>query len=294
MNQFAAFLSTLNCGLADLRFHYVLEAKLVTASGLSISVGSEWIANSDGEYEKQDCELKAFIRLAAKLKAQFPRLPICITGDGLYPNATVFAICEKYRWDYILTFTDNSLPSVWEDLALLPEGAKQKRQHQIAEKTSLTTINYSWINGLIYGKRYLNWIETAIETTQIQTGEVNTQRFVHITNLHLESESIAQVSQAGRRRWKIENEGFNTQKNHGYELGHKFSEISFLALKNYYQCLQIAHLINQLVQHSAEVANLLNLDKTLTIKFLWRKLISFMDEGYLENMQKRRCQIRLA
>ena len=48
-------------------------------------------------------------------------------------------------------------------------------------------------------------------------------------------------------RWKIENEGFNNQKNGGYNLQHKFSRTSFNASKNYYQLLQIADIINQLV-----------------------------------------------
>ena len=32
--------------------------------------------------------------------------------------------------------------------------------------------------------------------------------------------SIKEIVKAGRKRWKIENEGFNTQKNHGYEIHH--------------------------------------------------------------------------
>jgi hypothetical protein len=39
-------------------FHPVLEAKLITASGLAISLATEWIANPDGEYDKQDCEVR--------------------------------------------------------------------------------------------------------------------------------------------------------------------------------------------------------------------------------------------
>jgi hypothetical protein len=66
-------------------FHYVLEAKLVTSDGLCLSLASEWIENPDGEFEKQDCERKAFARLAAKLKKHYPRLPVCILADGLYP-----------------------------------------------------------------------------------------------------------------------------------------------------------------------------------------------------------------
>ena len=49
-------------------FHTVLEAKLVTANGFALSLGTEWIENPVGEYDKQDCERKAFVRLAARLK----------------------------------------------------------------------------------------------------------------------------------------------------------------------------------------------------------------------------------
>ena len=90
-------------------FHYVLEAKLVTSTGLSISLASEFIENDPGrDYEKQDCELKAFVRLAAKIKKYFPRLPVCILGDGLYPNNTVFDICQKNSWQFIISVKTTS------------------------------------------------------------------------------------------------------------------------------------------------------------------------------------------
>ena len=48
--------------------HYVLEAKLVHRDGYCLSLGSEWVEDPTGKYNKQDCESKAFVRLAAKLK----------------------------------------------------------------------------------------------------------------------------------------------------------------------------------------------------------------------------------
>jgi hypothetical protein len=39
-------------------FHNLLEAKLTTASGFSISIATEWIENPEGEYDKQDCEVR--------------------------------------------------------------------------------------------------------------------------------------------------------------------------------------------------------------------------------------------
>ena len=46
------------------------------------------------DYDKQECEQKAFKRLAERLKSFFPRLRICIHADGLYPNAPFFEICQ--------------------------------------------------------------------------------------------------------------------------------------------------------------------------------------------------------
>ena len=51
----------------------------------------------------------------------------------------------------------------------------------------------------------------------------------------------------GRMRWKIENEGFNTQKRHGYSLEHLFSR-NYQALKNHYYLIQIGHMIAQVME----------------------------------------------
>ncbi|GHV52848.1 hypothetical protein FACS1894181_16300 [Bacteroidia bacterium] len=56
--------------------HYALEAKLVTRDGLCLSLATGWIENPDGNFVKQDCERKAFLRLASRLKKQYPRLPV--------------------------------------------------------------------------------------------------------------------------------------------------------------------------------------------------------------------------
>ncbi len=64
-----------------LYFHSVLEAKLIFGD-MVFSIDTEFIENSDEKYDKHDCELKAFKRLAAKLKKRYPRLPICILGDS--------------------------------------------------------------------------------------------------------------------------------------------------------------------------------------------------------------------
>ena len=64
-------------------YHPLLEAKLVTTTGFAFSVMTEFIENPEETPLKQDGELKAFYRLADRLKQRFPRLPICLLLDGL-------------------------------------------------------------------------------------------------------------------------------------------------------------------------------------------------------------------
>src|SRR5262249_16954713 len=65
--------------------HPVLEAKLVSSTGLALSLATEFIENppgrtpSDYQEQKQDCELKAFDRLAQTLKSSFPQLSLCLS-----------------------------------------------------------------------------------------------------------------------------------------------------------------------------------------------------------------------
>ena len=78
--------------------HPVLEAKLVTVNGLAFSVLTEFLENAAPMGSKQDCELKAFYRLADRLKARFPRLPLCLLLDGLYAGGPTFDLCARYGW----------------------------------------------------------------------------------------------------------------------------------------------------------------------------------------------------
>lgn len=276
-------------------FHNVLEAKLICSNGFSISLATEWIVNPEGDFKKQDCERKAFKRLAEKLKRMHPRLPICITADGLYPNETFLSICENNQWSYILTFKPGNLPSVWKKVGLLRPIMSDNYDEDIEEGSKKIHRSYCWINEIDYHGYKLNWIE-CIESTEHIKGKNESGYFVHITDRIISRSNVAEISYTGRLRWKIENEGFNTQKNLGYNLKHKYSRVSWLAAKNYYQCLQIGHLINQLVELSAKCKKLLT--GKITIKHLWKVLIGFLtfsliDCEEISMLSQLRTQIRL-
>jgi hypothetical protein len=258
-------------------FYQALEAKLVTPNGFAISLMTQWLENpKEGEYDKQDCEQKAFKRLAKKLKQAFPQLRICILADGLYPNEPYFETCRRNDWRFIVTFKPGNLPTVWDEieglLKLTSNNTRsEKRIQDTKDGKKLTVSNFRWLNEIDYCGHSLNWIECQETITHPDTNNSETTTFVHLTDIPITYQQASQLSRTGRLRWKIENEGFNTQKNQGYELQHKYSRVSYLATKNYYQCLQLAHLINQLMILSQQFQE--ELIGKMTICHLWKRLI---------------------
>jgi hypothetical protein len=97
----------------------VLEANRVFHNGVTLPLLSEFLSYAEGDPDdqKQDCERNAFYRLAARLKAYFPRLPVLLLLDGLYPNGPLRALCHQYGWHFMIVFPDRCLPSVWSVLS---------------------------------------------------------------------------------------------------------------------------------------------------------------------------------
>ncbi len=218
-------------------YHMVLEAKLVTRGGMAISLATEFIENTDPKATKQDCERTAFPRLAKQLKAAFPRLPICLLMDSAYANQTVFDICEKSGWNWIITFKEGSLPTAFNEFhrlaRLAPDNVLETRFDDRYQR-------FSWVNDLEHeGHRF-----SAFDCLTYQNRDEH-QYFAWITPLPVNQLTVARLgNHGGRCRWKGETDFF-VQKHCGYALEHAFCEHPN-AMKNYYILLQVAHILVQL------------------------------------------------
>ncbi len=253
-------------------FHNVLEARLVTSNGFSLSVATEWIENAKSGYEKQDCELIAFRRLSEKIKKMFPQLSICIVVDGLYANTALFDCCRQFDWPYIVAFKEGNLPSVWTEVELLiPITKNNTRQEN--PKDRKTTVDYTWINNIAYKNHTLNWVKCKEQKPPNSKNKTGITYFVYLSSFEITEKKCLEFVEADRLRQKIENEGFNTQKNLGYRMSHKYSRVSPLASKNYFQSLQIAHMLVSIVELCSTIKNV---RKKMTLKFLWESLIGFL------------------
>ena len=216
----------------------VLEAKIYFGNNIVCSIGSETIQNSEEyinksrEDVKQDCESKAFIRLAEKIKKNFPRLPIIVLADGLYVSQTVLEICENNGWDYIIRYKEGCAPSVAEDYRSLPE-----------KETVGDSIEFQ--NDIIFQKRDVNLVY--YREKQKRAGKEIETEFAWITNIRITEKNAKKIVHAGRCRWKIENQGFNRQKHWQGNICHACSW-NETAQKNHYLMEQIADFVKQLYE----------------------------------------------
>ena len=199
-----------------LYYHNVLEAKRVTPDGLAFSVGHEFIENADPHATKQDCELKAFSRLAERLKKDFPPLLLCLCLDGLYAKGPVLSVWEQNDWKYIIPFKEGCLPALWKEYQTLRGLCPQNRKvHRTAEGVRQT---FGWVEDLPHTDDQKKTHRlNAFQCREVRGGQENF--FAWITNFPVGPDTGVDLgNRGGRCRWKIENEGFNIQKNGGFNL----------------------------------------------------------------------------
>ena len=281
-------------------YHKVLEAKLVTPEGFAFSLMSEFIENPEEQPSKQDCELKAFYRLAVRLKAAFPRLPIILTLDALYACGPVFKICKDCDWKFTIVLTDKDLPSINEEFQALAALEPANRLSFHTGKKCEIRQDFQWVDQILYTdsekrEHTLHVIE-CIETKQDKQGQETRSTWKWITNVNVSRENVITLANdAGRMRWKIENQGFNAQKTGGYCLEHAYTTDSNAA-KIFYYLLQIAHTIFQLLYNGSLLGKAgrkaLGAVKNLAPRLLeaWRN--ASITKSEIDKMMHSRFQIR--
>lgn len=230
--------------------HHVLEAKLVIGN-MVLSIGTEFIENESEDVTKQDCEIKAFYRLAKKLKKNFSRLPICVLGDSLYACEPVFKICDEFGWKYMMHFKEGRIRSVAAEFEAI-KSLEKSEVARIKKETENKKESIIWVNDISYNERRVNLLEIHEEIEVDDNEKDRVLHFVYMTNFPINQKNVESLCGLGRSRWKIENEGFNLQKNHQLFIEHLNSH-NYNAMKNHYLIAQISHVIIQLFENGSKI-----------------------------------------
>ena len=247
-------------------YKYVLEAKVVFGNML-ISIDSEWIENNklNNENDKQDCEINAFKRMAPRIKKNYPKLKFIITGDALYATTPMINICNNYNWHYIFNLKKDRLKNIYEEF-----------EDNINYENEINKENYFLSSNIFFKDNYVNAFR------YIETKENKTIIFNYITDLKVDNYNIEEIVKMGRRRWKIENEGFNEQKNGTYKISHLCSRFDN-ALKIHYLFIQIAHTIRQLLELGSLVVK--SIKRYVNKKEISKKIIDTLISSTITNLE---------
>ena len=125
-----------------------------------------------------------------------------------------------------------------------------------------------WVNGLLYNNHKVAVLELAIEGDK---GEES--RFQWVTSLRVDVRNAPEFAQTGRKRWLIENEGFNIQKNIRYFITHANS-LDYAAMKNHYLLTQISDMLLQLYERGVKGLKII------------KRTLKKISEGLLECLRK--------
>ena len=199
-------------------YHQLLGAVIVHPDQKTVlPLMPEAITRRDGA-TKNDCERNAAKRLLPGLRADFPTRKFIVVEDGLASNGPHIELLQSLDLRYIL----GAKPG---DHEALFEAVQQGWVEGITEEWEFVDDQgvehgYRWTNGLALNQSHPDLKVNVLEYWQIVDGKERLWSWV--TDLELSRETVETVMRAGRARWKVENETFNTLKNQGYHLEHNY------------------------------------------------------------------------
>ncbi len=204
----------------EIEFHQNMLGATLVAPGHDnvIPLEPEFITPQDGA-EKQDCESRAARRWLAAHARRYAHLSPVYLGDDLFSRQHLCEAVIDQEGDFIFVCKPSSHTLIAEYLTgvtppAIERAVKRGKQH--------ATHRCRWLEGvpLREGKDALivNWFEMEIVDPKGKTSYRNSW----VTSLPVGADTVVEMADCGRARWKIENETFNVLKNNGYNLEHNF------------------------------------------------------------------------
>ncbi len=203
--------------------------------------------------------------MAPRIKKNYPKLTFLITGDALYATTPMIDICKEYHWHFIFNLKKDRLKNVYEEF-----------EDNISYQNEVTKQNYFLSSGIVFKNNTFQ----AFRYIEINGNDVTT--FNYISNLKIDNRNIETVVKLGRYRWKIENEGFNEQKNGTFNISHLCSRFDN-ALKIHYLFIQLAHTIRQLFELGSLIFK--EVKKFVTKKEISSILINTLISSTITNLE---------
>lgn len=195
-------------------YHHMLGAAIVHPDEkVVIPLAPEPITKKDGK-QKNDCERNAAKRLLKDFRREHPHLKALIIEDALAANQPHLELLESLNMKYVIGVKQG-------DHGFLFDWVKQAAAEEIIINKDKVKYTFRYVNDVPLNDAHFDFRVNVLECWE-EKANGKRQYFSWITNFAITTDNVFELMRAGRARWRIENETFNTLKNQGYNFNHNY------------------------------------------------------------------------
>lgn len=188
-----------------------------------VPLNPEFMTPQDGS-KKQDCEQNGAKRWLTSFRKRHKTVRATLLVDALHCNHGFLTMVLDHRFQFVATCKPGSCKTLYEWVNTARGGKDTtiiEQRRIIKGKTAL--FRYEYLNNVP-----IRDTEDALRVNFISMCEIDPKtekvlhRFEYVTSLTVKDSNVEELILAGRKRWKVENEGNNTLKNQGYYFDHNY------------------------------------------------------------------------
>lgn len=244
-------------------YHNMLAAALVLPEHKEVFPFVPEAITKQETNKKNDCEQRAAERLLTNLRREHPHLKMIILEDALFATAPHISMLKELKMSFII-----GAKHLEEDFNFVNTDI---HRHEIINDDG-TKQEFKWANQIrLNGSN--TWLKINLFDFKETTKDGKRCHFTWVTDLVLNEHTVVKVARAGRARWRIENETFNTLKNQGYNFEHNYGHGNQFLSTNFSNLMLLAFFIDQIQQRCCKDFQLA-LQQAERKLYLWNKLRS--------------------
>ena len=248
-------------------YHQLLGAVLVHPRHREVfPLAPEPIAKEDGK-RKNDCERNAARRLLGDVRREHPRLRLIVVEDALASNGPHVKLLRELDMRFVLGVKpgDHAHLFQWVDTSL------ETREFETTDADGARR-RFRFLNGAPLNDAHFELEVNFPECWEKRPGR-RERHFSWVTDLRITESNALALTRAGRARWRIENETFNTLKNQGYGFEHNFGHGGKHLATVFAHLMMLAFLIDQVRQRCCRLFRAAK-SKAGRARYFWERLRS--------------------
>ena len=265
--------------------HQMLGAALVHPDKAEvIPLAPEPIIKQDGQ-TKNDCERNAARRFLQRFRQEHPHLPVIVVEDALSANAPHLRDLHEARVHYILGVKEGDHAHLFEEVRRREDSGDGATWVTIQGSNPTVRQVFSVVPDVSLNESNRDMKVTFVRYQEMDDTHNSARMFTWITDLEVTRANVVQVMRAGRARWKIENETFNTLKNQGYQFEHNYGHGEQHLSVVFALLMMLAFLVDQ-VQQLCDPLFQAVLQKLGSKRLLWERMRGMFHDYRLRSLRE--------